>query len=486
MNTARRVSKNFASLTLAEILTRVCAVLLLIYVVRVLGVTALGELAFATAVIGFLTFFADFGLTTLGIREIARKKQSTDSYGTNILLFQSIFTLFLIFILGVSLVFLPISHAIKIITLFYGLGLIPLALDMSYIFQAHQAMQYILIGKVVNQGTYLVLGVTLITLFRNVVFVPIAALIGGIAGAATTYLILGNVLHFRLTRPDTRTFKMLILAAVPFVASEILITIYRSVDTVMLQFFRNTSEVGYYSSGYKVVNSIIMFISLVPVAFFPLISHNFKHDKGQFQRNILLVAQTIGIVSIPLAIGGIIYARKILVLLYGGQIVPGVDAFKVLLPLVIVIPLKLIFISIVITADRQKHYMISGAIGAAINVVLNVLLIPKYGMAGAGISILATETIAGIYLVINCTSLLNYVGDIFRRYFLKPLIAVVLMGIVAVAVSNAVAGVSLAVLVYVACLYALRGIPEDVVGGVLGVFKPARTGWREEENAPVG
>src|SRR5205807_3802313 len=85
MSTIKKVSKNFAALSIAEGVTRTCAILLFIYIARVLGVTSLGELAFATSVISFFTFFADFGLTTLGIREIARCKTETDSYGTTIL-----------------------------------------------------------------------------------------------------------------------------------------------------------------------------------------------------------------------------------------------------------------------------------------------------------------------------------------------------------------------------------------------------------------
>src|SRR2546422_1732091 len=202
----KKVSKSFASLTIAEGVTRICAMLLFIYIVRTLGVTSLGELAFATSVIGFFSFFADFGLTTLGIREIARHKKEADSYGTNILLFQVLFTLLLIILLGVLLLFMPISYTLKVITFLYGLGLIPLALDMSYIFQAHEKMEYVLVGKTVNQGAYLILGLALITLFKNVIFVPIAALISGVGGAIVTYVILKKIVNFKPKKPDTSVF----------------------------------------------------------------------------------------------------------------------------------------------------------------------------------------------------------------------------------------------------------------------------------------
>ncbi len=486
MSTLKKVSKNFASLTIAEVVTRTCAILLFIYIARVLGVTSLGELAFATSVIGFFTFFADFGLTTLGIREIARHKKEADSYGTNILLFQVLFTLLLIILLGVLLLFMPISYTIKVITFFYGLGLIPLALDMSYIFQAYEKMEYVLVGKTVNQAVYLILGLALITLFKNVVFLPIAALISGLGGAIVTYVILKKILNFKLKKPDPKIFKLLIITAIPFVTSEILIMIYRNIDIVMLQFIKNINEVGYYSAGYKIVNTIIMIIAFVPDSFFPLISYNFKHDKKQFKQYILLFSQTIGLLSIPLAIGGIIYARQILMLLYGSQLVAGTDAFKVLLLLVIVIPFKILVASIIIAADKQNHYMISGAIGTMISVVLNIILIPRYGMIGAGIAIVVTETVAGIYLIFKCFKLLDYSSDVLKKYFLKPTIAAIIMFLITFKVPSIVVGIPLATLVYFAALYVIKGIPENLVVSPFGIVKLTRHSWRKEKNPPLG
>ncbi|HYT43260.1 MAG TPA: oligosaccharide flippase family protein, partial [Methylomirabilota bacterium] len=408
------------------------------------------------------TLFADFGLSGLGVREIARHKKETDSYGTNILIFQVFFTLLLIILLGVLLLFMPISYTLKVITFFFGLGLIPLALDMSYIFQAHQKMEYVLVGKAINQGAYLILGLILITFFKNVVFVPISALISGVGGAIITYVILKKIVNFKLKKPHTKIFKVLVIAAIPFVAAEILVQVYRNIDIVMLQFIRDTNEVGYYSSGYKIVNSIILFISLVSVSFFPLISYYFKHDKKQFKQSILLFSQTTGLLSIPLAIGGIIYARQILTLLYGNQLLAGTDVFKVLLLLLIVIPFRLLVLSTIIAADKQHHYMISSAIATIINVILNIILIPRYGMIGAGIAIVVTETVVGTYLVFNCFKLFDYSSDILKKYFLKPTIAAIIMFLIAFKVPNIFVGIPLATLIYFAALYVIKGIPENL------------------------
>src|SRR5260370_4004468 len=271
---------------------------------------------------------------------------------------------------------------------------------------------------------------------------------------------------------ERKVFKSLIVTAIPFVISEILIQIYRNVDIVMLQFTRSTNEIGYYSSGYKIVNSVILIISLLSSSFFPLISFYFKHDKNQFKQSLLLFSQMTGLVSIPIATGAIIYARQILAFLYGNQLLAGTDAFKVLLLLVIVNPFRLVIISIIVAADKQKHYVISGIIGTITNVTLNSILIPKYGMIGAGIAIVVTESAVGVYLLAECFRLFNYSINIIKNYFIKPTIAAIFMSLVAFKVPDMFVGIPLAALVYFVVLFLIKGLPENIHNRFnLAIFK---------------
>ena len=221
-------------------------------------------------------------------------------------------------------------------------------------------------------------------------------------------------------------------------------------------------------------------VPFVPVSFFPLISYHFKQDKRKFKQSILLFSQISGLLSIPLAVGGIIYARQILMLLYGSQLLAGTDAFKVLLLLVIIIPFKILVASIIIAADKQNHYMISSAIGTIINVILNIFLIPRYGMIGAGIAIVVTETVVGTYLVFNCFKLFDYSSDILKKYFLKPTIAAIIMFFITFKVPNIFIGIPLAALVYFATLYLIKGIPENLVVSPFSIIKLTRENWRKE------
>ena len=180
------------------------------------------------------------------------------------------------------------------------------------------------------------------------------------------------------------------------------------------------------------------------------------------------------------------YARQILLLLYGSQLLAGTDTFKVLLLLVIVIPFELLVASIIIAADKQKYYMISAAIGLILNGLLNIILIPRYGMIGAGIAVVVTETVVGIYLFFNCFKLLDYSGNLLKKYFLKPVIATIIMVLITFQVPNMFVGIPLATLIYFAVLYLVKGIPENLVGSAFGIVKITRDSWQAEKNSPFG
>ncbi len=469
MKTSQRLIKNFASLTAAEIITRLAATLLYVYIARTLGVTSFGQLAFATALMGFFNFFADFGMTTLGTREIARNKDRKDSYGTNILFFQLLLTIILIIILSLILVWIPITTKLKIITFFYGLGLIPLSLDMSYIFQAFEKMEYVLIAKIVNQFSYLLLGFFFISIFKDITFIPIAYCIGGVLGALTTYIILMRSLHFSLSQLDTALIKSLIITALPFVAAGLFGNIYHNLDSIMIQFFKNTNQVGYYASGYKIVNISIMVISFIANSFFPLISLHYKNDSQKFQKFLQYFSQAIGLIAIPAGVGCILYAKQIITFFYGSSFLPAQASFIALSLLIILIPFNILLSTILIASDQQKENMISTAIGAIVDIILNFLLIPHFGIVGAAIATIASEVGVCSYLLLSYQRKLPALSSLVSMFFTKPLLASFAMVAIILMfhIHNLFVGICIAAMIYFSAMLLLKGIPSEFINMLL-------------------
>lgn len=469
-----RLTVNFASLALAEGVSRGSGMVVFIIAARLLGVTAIGEIAFAISYVLMFTFVADFGLTTLAVREVARRKQGTDQYGTNVLIFQVLLSLLLITIASGILLFLPLSSPLKAVTFFYVLGLLPLALDMSYLFQAHEKMPYVLLSKTVSQGSYLVIGVTLILVFHSPIVVPIAALIGGLASAGLTYFMLHQVLHFKLSMPDTQFLRVLMISGIPFVSAEILVQVYRNADALLLQFMRGTEALGYYAAGYKIVNGAALILAITQTTFFPLLARDFKRSTRRFRQQAILFSRVTGVLSLPVAVGCIYYAKPIIMLLYGTALLPAVPIFQILLMLLAIISFKNVVISLNIVADQQREYVISGLWAVPLNLVLNLVLISRLGPLGAAIAIVATEAAVGLYLLVTCSRFFTYPGAILVQYLAKPVIAVVAMLLVLewlpAPLASVYIGMPVGIAIYLGILAIVRGVPRPAQ--VLKLLKP--------------
>ncbi len=107
-------------------------------------------------------------------------------------------------------------------------------------------------------------------------------------------------------------------------------------------------------------------------------------------------------------------------------------------------------------------------------------------MIGAGIAIVVTETVVGIYLFFNCFKLLDYSSNVLKKYFLKPTIATIIMFLVTFQVPNMFVGIPLGTLIYFAVLYLMKGIPENLVASAFGIVKSTRDRWRTEKNSLSG
>ena len=93
MNTARRITANFLSLAVSEIISKLLQLLVFIYLARVLGKESFGIFSFAVAFSLLIVIIADFGLSTFLIREISRNKKAASKYLSNALISKIFLTL---------------------------------------------------------------------------------------------------------------------------------------------------------------------------------------------------------------------------------------------------------------------------------------------------------------------------------------------------------------------------------------------------------
>src|SRR5690606_28805356 len=102
----------------------------------------------------------------------------------------------------------------------------------------------------------------------------------------------------------------------PFFIAAISVQIYYNSDTIMLQFMQGESAVGLYNSGYKLVLLVLLVASFMVSAFFPRLSATWVEARPKFDKTLVYMARFLGILAFPVAIGGVLTAQPILLLVY--------------------------------------------------------------------------------------------------------------------------------------------------------------------------
>ncbi|MCL5773604.1 MAG: flippase [Firmicutes bacterium] len=431
MKTSRRVIKNFLSLSATEAVTRLFGTILSIYIARTLGAGALGQLAFAAAFCSYFILFADFGLNALGIREIAKDKSKTGSYGTNILVIQTVLAFLLVILLGLIVSALPLDTRIKWITFLFGLAIIPAALNMSYIFQAHEKMEYLAVSSIISQVGYVLFGIVLLYTFKDIIVLPVVNLLTAFIGTAIAFHLLRNQIKFVWDRVNLTQIKILAKNSLPFLISALALQVYYNFDKVMLQFTAGSETVGYYSVSYKLMLLIVSVMGLYYSSIYPLMS-SFAGNKEfeKLDKLVLYTQKIIAVMAVPLVIGGIFLAKEVIVIIFGAQYYPSVFQFQILLINPMVIWIVYIFSYLLITNNLMKDYIFTVAAGAIFNIIANLIFIPLFGMTAASITTVATELVvltASLYCFYKKHHPDIVMPKLVLNLYLKPIIASALM-----------------------------------------------------------
>ncbi len=198
---------------------------------------------------------------------------------------------------------------------------------------------------------------------------------------------------------DRDAWRDLHLTALPLGFFLIVLNLYQYADGVMLGYFRNDAETGLYGAAFKVYEGLTYAATAISAVLTPRLSALFVSDRSKHrQMSIGGVAGTAGIGAL-IAIAGFMLALPLLTIPFGNAFVGAVPPFRILcagLPVVFAI---WILHATAISVDREKLLLQTGLIGLAVNVGLNLYLIPHYGPNGAAWATVAGELVSMLILI---------------------------------------------------------------------------------------
>jgi len=393
-----------------------------ILIARILGSGGYGHIAYAMALIQILSIPTVMGLPNLIVRETAAyhsRKDYARMRGLLIRANQVVFMLsiFLVFIAGAAAtIYSDHFSSTGYHTFLIALLLLPLLGLKALRSATLRGLRYITLGLApemfIQPALYIILIAGSFFAFRlemtpqfvmilNVIATGIAFIIGAF------FLIISLPKKIKTSDAvyDTSSwFK----SALPFMFLGAMRLVSQRTDIIMLGFFRPIEEVGVYRAVVHGATLIVFVLTAVNMALAPVVAGLYSEGKSiQLQRLVTISARVILILTIPIAILLFIWGPWMLSFLFGDEFRTGGNALRILC-MGQIVNAGVGSVGILLNMTGHERFAVAGiTVAAVLNIVLNAIFIPKFGINGAAI---ATAISLIVWNLLLCWWVYKYLG----------------------------------------------------------------------------
>lgn len=392
LSTKQTIFKNTLWLTVSTVINKLLALALLIYAARILGAEGYGKFTFALAFVSLLMIFSDFGLSPIVTREFAREKEKKEEFYSIISLKVLLAFATFILILLASFFVGPEKDIQRIILIlaFFLLANSFIGICHSF-FHARQKMEYEAWFETLQSLMIFGFGFFVLLRFPSVKNLSYAYFFSSLA--ALVFVL--SFFHFKIfplkIKWDFVIWKKFLKMSWPLALIGLFGVIYGYTDSIMLGWRHMLAETGWYNAASKIVMAGLIPMGLIGASFYPALSKFSKESKEKFQKAWDFELEIMILLALPLVVGGMFLAPKIIYSFYPLDFSPSILAFQILILTAGIIFLYRPFYDAMIVLNQQtKTFWITIA-GAVANVILNLILIPKYSLYGAAVATVITN-----------------------------------------------------------------------------------------------
>jgi O-antigen/teichoic acid export membrane protein len=204
-----------------------------------------------------------------------------------------------------------------------------------------------------------------------------------------------KLMSFR-PRIEINSWPSILRSGLPFGVISLFLTIAFSIDTVMLSWFETDAAVGWYNVAYGLVQSIPFFFTGFSKAILPSLSKTYVFDPIEVNRWYRTSIKFILIVSLPIAVGGMILSIPLIRFLYTDEYLPSAIALKVLIWDIPFLMFTSFGGNITTIVNEERAAARIYGINTLANVILNLIAIPRFGVIGASLVTVVTDFVGAL------------------------------------------------------------------------------------------
>lgn len=478
------VAKNTVFYSGALVFQKILGFVYFALIARFLGVEHTGLYVFALSFTTIFSVLADLGFAPILTREIAKSKKETQKLFSQVFSVKLIMSLFTYGLVVLAVNMLGYKELTRQLVYLAGVVMVLDSFSLIFwaVFRGHQNLKYEAYGVVGFQLVTVGFGLAVLYSGLGVKALIAATLAGSLFYAifSLSWLLKKLSLKLQITY-DWQTIKWMLVLAFPFALAGVFARIYTQIDTVMISKMSclpNMPQVcdqyvGWYGTASKVILALQFIPMALSAALFPKLSEQSKHEPKQMQETYVLSWRYLAILGLPLAAGVIVFAPHVIKAVWGTAFVPAALPLQILMGSLVFLFLTFPNGALLNAVGKQLKNTSFMGIVVVVNVVLNIVLIPKYAMTGAAVaSLLSTSTLFVLGFISSYKEIRFSMWNLLHALFVL-LVAAWVMVAVAVYLQLymhwILAGI-VSALAYVAVAWLLGGIGKRDVALVKQIF----------------
>lgn len=391
-----KVAENIAWLFFDKILRMLGGVVVGIWVARYLGPKQFGLMNYAIAFVGIFSVIAGLGLQGVVVRDILNKPRISPILLGSAAVLQIIggVLAYLIAFVAISLI-RPEDVFARIVVEILGITILFKFSEISiFWFESQVSSKYIVW---VQNGVFVLFSAIKIILLLNKAEFIFFIWVTTVEAVLSAFLLIGILNIFGLPinkmRVSVKCCIRLLKDGWPLILSSFAVIIYMKIDQIMLGQMIGDDSVGIYSAATR-ISEVWYFIPLMIMgSVFPTIIKAKKNSEEEYYKKLQMIYDLMVMLGISVAVPMTFLAKPIINFMYGEVYQDAAIVLSIHIWAAIFVFLGVASDKWYLAENKQRIALYRTLLGVALNVILNLLLIPKFNVVGASVSLVLSQVV---------------------------------------------------------------------------------------------
>ncbi|NQZ87037.1 MAG: flippase [Colwellia sp.] len=412
---------------LSEKILRIFVVLFVgIWLARYLGPEQFGLLSYALSYSTIFIAISSLGLDNVVIRELVKSEGDRDILLGTAFILKIIGAIFGIFLLVVILFIqsqgsltTTLILIVTAVTVFQSLNVV------NFYFQAKVLSKFFVFSNAISIFFSVIIKVTLILNEAPLVtFAYVVLFDSFVLAIGFMYFYTHQNLSVFSWSFDFKLAKALIRSGLPLFLSAVAVSVYMKIDQIMIKNILGDAAVGQYASAARLSEAWYFIPMVIASSLFPSIIKAQKKDRALYIKRLQQLNDMLVWGAICIAIPVTFFGDSIILFLYGAEYDGASDVLVIHIWSSVFVFMTIASGKFLIADKMENKIFYRNLSGLVINILLNIIVIPLYGVKGAAITTLISWFVAG-YVYDYFDKDINYMFrvksnslNLFRLYYL--------------------------------------------------------------------